>query len=51
MNIAWPWLMRQDGIRAKTREKWRATTQSHHRFPLGPDEHPQSPVHSRVSNW
>lgn len=27
-------LMRQDGIRAKTVKKWRATTQSHHRFPV-----------------
>ena len=27
-------LMRQDGIRAKTMKKWRATTQSHHRFPV-----------------
>jgi putative transposase len=27
-------LMRQDGIRAKTVKKWRATTQSQHRFPL-----------------
>jgi transposase InsO family protein len=28
------WLMRQHGIRAKTVKKWRATTQSHHRFPV-----------------
>lgn len=27
-------LMRQHGIRAKTVKKWRATTQSHHRFPV-----------------
>ncbi|CAE6794863.1 IS3 element protein InsF [Nitrospira defluvii] len=27
-------LMRQDGIRAKTVTKWRATTQSQHRFPV-----------------
>ncbi len=27
-------LMRQDGIRAKTVKKWRATTQSTHRFPV-----------------
>jgi putative transposase len=27
-------LMRQDGIRAKTVKKWRATTQSQHRFPV-----------------
>ena len=27
-------LMRQDGIRAKTVKKWRATTQSHHRVPV-----------------
>jgi putative transposase len=27
-------LMRQDGIRAKTVKKWRATTQSHHQFPV-----------------
>jgi len=27
-------LMRQNGIRAKTVKKWRATTQSHHRFPV-----------------
>ena len=27
-------LMRQDGIRAKTVRKWRATTQSQHRFPM-----------------
>jgi putative transposase len=27
-------LMRQYGIRAKTVKKWRATTQSHHRFPV-----------------
>ena len=27
-------LMRQDGIRAKTVKKWRATTQSAHRFPV-----------------
>ena len=27
-------LMRQGGIRAKTVKKWRATTQSHHRFPV-----------------
>jgi putative transposase len=27
-------LMRQDGIRAKTVMKWRATTQSQHRFPV-----------------
>ena len=27
-------LMRQHGIRAKTVRKWRATTQSHHRFPV-----------------
>ena len=27
-------LMRQQGIRAKTVKKWRATTQSHHRFPV-----------------
>ena len=27
-------LMRPDGIRAKTVKKWRATTQSHHRFPV-----------------
>ena len=27
-------LMRQDGIRAKTVKKWRATTQSQHRFPM-----------------
>jgi len=26
--------MRQDGIRAKTVKKWRATTQSQHRFPV-----------------
>jgi putative transposase len=30
-------LMRQDGIRAKTVKKWRATTQSHHRFPVAPN--------------
>ena len=28
-------LMRQDGIRAKTVKKWRATTQSQHRFSRG----------------
>ena len=27
-------LIRQDGIRAKTIKKWRATTQSQHRFPV-----------------
>jgi transposase InsO family protein len=27
-------LMRQDGLRAKTVKKWRATTQSQHRFPV-----------------
>jgi transposase InsO family protein len=27
-------LIRQHGIRAKTVKKWRATTQSHHRFPV-----------------
>ena len=27
-------LMRQEGIRAKTVKKWRATTQSQHRFPV-----------------
>ena len=27
-------LMRQDGILAKTVKKWRATTQSQHRFPV-----------------
>jgi len=27
-------LMRQHGIRAKTVKQWRATTQSHHRFPV-----------------
>jgi putative transposase len=27
-------LMRQEGIRAKTGKKWRATTQSQHRFPV-----------------
>ncbi len=27
-------LMRVDGIRAKTVKKWRATTQSHHQFPV-----------------
>ena len=27
-------LMRQEGIRAKTVKKWRATTQSNHRFPV-----------------
>jgi putative transposase len=27
-------IMRQHGIRAKTVKKWRATTQSHHRFPV-----------------
>ena len=27
-------LMRQEGIRAKTVKKWRATTQSHHRLPV-----------------
>lgn len=27
-------LMRQDGIRAKTVKKWRATTQSQHQFPI-----------------
>ena len=27
-------LMRADGLRAKTVKKWRATTQSHHRFPV-----------------
>ena len=27
-------LMRQDGIRAKTVKKWRATTQSNHRLPV-----------------
>ncbi len=27
-------LMRQDGMRAKTVKKWRATTQSQHRFPV-----------------
>ena len=26
--------MRQDGIRAKTVKKWRATTYSQHRFPV-----------------
>jgi transposase InsO family protein len=26
--------MRQDDIRAKTVKKWRATTQSQHRFPV-----------------
>ena len=27
-------LIRQDGVRAKTVKKWRATTQSHHRLPV-----------------
>ncbi len=30
-------LMRTEGIRAKTVKKWRATTQSHHRFPVAPN--------------
>ena len=30
-------LMRHDGIRAKTVTKWRATTQSRHRFPVVPN--------------
>ncbi len=41
-------LMRQDGIRAKTVKKWRAT----HPVPssaLRGREHPRSPVHGRVS--
>ena len=42
-------LMRQEGIRAKTVKKWRATTQSNHRLPVA-DEHPQSPVHGEHPN-
>jgi putative transposase len=30
-------LMRQDGLRAKTVKKWRATTQSQHQFPVAPN--------------
>jgi len=30
-------LMRQEGIRAKTVKKWRATTQSNHRLPVAED--------------
>jgi len=33
-SIASPRLMRVEGIRAKTVKKWRATTQSYHRFPV-----------------
>ena len=43
-------LMRQDGIRAKTVKKWRATTQSQHRFPVAANTlNRQFTVESR--NW
>jgi transposase InsO family protein len=45
-------LMRQHGIRAKTVKKWRATTQSHHRFPVAANTlHRQFMVESPNRVW
>jgi hypothetical protein len=47
------WLMRHDGLRAKTVKKWRATTHSAHHLPVVANRaHPQTVKEaSRKSNF